>query len=142
MCDERSLYVEIYAYDSEPEKITRIFLERDLPIPDDDAIRVIIDSFGTFRDAYFFFFAVNPNGAKNDRLIENNSTVYIAWNSIWDAAARVAEDGWWRNSRSPSSRFRSTLRSTTGVCRSCVRSAARRRISAGRASTARDRLSM
>lgn len=92
MYDERTLYVAIYAFDSEPGKITRNLLERDPPLQDDDGVRIYIDSFGTFRDGYFF--ATNPNGAKNDALIENNSNFRDTWNTIWDVDAKVVEDGW------------------------------------------------
>ncbi|MEQ8750906.1 MAG: carbohydrate binding family 9 domain-containing protein [Amphiplicatus sp.] len=92
MYDARNLYVAIYAYDNEPDKLTRKLLERDPPIQDDDAVRVIIDSFGTFRDGYFF--ATNPNGAINDALVENNTTFRDTWNTIWDVKTRIADDGW------------------------------------------------
>lgn len=92
MYDERNLYVGVYAYDSAPARIYRNLLERDPPIQDDDAVRIIIDSFGTFRDGYFF--ATNPNGVRNDALIENNSVFRDEWDTVWDVAARVVEDGW------------------------------------------------
>ncbi len=92
MYDARNLYVAVYAYDSEPEKLTRKLLERDPPIEDDDAVRIIIDSFGTFRDGYFF--ATNPNGAINDALIENNNTFRDTWNTIWDVKTWITDDGW------------------------------------------------
>lgn len=92
MYDERNLYVAVYNYDNEPSRITRSLLERDPPLQDDDGIRVLLDPFGTFRNGYFF--ATNPNGAKNDALIENNSSFLDKWNTIWDVKARVVEDGW------------------------------------------------
>ncbi|GAB4522187.1 MAG: hypothetical protein Kow00133_09570 [Amphiplicatus sp.] len=99
MYDARNLYVGVYAYDSEPERIYRSLLERDPPIQDDDAVRIIIDSFGTFRDGYFF--ATNPNGARNDALIENNGVFRDEWDTVWDVAARVVEDGWIAEFRIP-----------------------------------------
>ncbi len=90
--DERNLYVGIYAYDSEPENIRRSQLQRDPALQDDDAVRILLDPFGSFRDAYFF--GVNPNGARSDALIENNGSFRDQWNAIWRAKARVVEDGW------------------------------------------------
>ncbi|MEX0644465.1 MAG: carbohydrate binding family 9 domain-containing protein [Parvularculaceae bacterium] len=92
MYDERNLYVAVYAYDSEPEKITRNLLERDPPLQDDDGVRIYIDSFGTFRDSYYF--ATNPNGAREDALTENNSIFRGEWNTIWNVKVKVVEDGW------------------------------------------------
>lgn len=92
MYDERHLYVAIYAYDDEPEKIVRNLLERDPRLQDDDGVRILIDSFGTNRDSYFF--GTNANGARLDALTENNSTFRGEWNTIWDVKAKVVEDGW------------------------------------------------
>ena len=92
MYDERNLYVAIYAFDSEPGKITRNLLERDPPLQDDDGVRIYIDSFGTFRDSYYF--ATNPNGAREDALTENNSIFRGEWNAIWNVKVKVVEDGW------------------------------------------------
>lgn len=92
MYDDRNLYVGVYNYDAEPEKIVRRLLARDSRLQDEDAVRVFIDSFGTFRDGYFF--ATNANGARVDGLIENNSLLRVEWNTIWNVKSRVVEDGW------------------------------------------------
>lgn len=90
--DEKNLYIGVYAYDSEPDKIRRSQMQRDPALQDDDGIRILIDPFGSFRDSYFF--GVNPNGARNDALVENNNNFRDEWNTIWRAKARVVEDGW------------------------------------------------
>ncbi len=89
---KKALYVGIYAYDDEPDLIRRSQMERDPALQDDDAVRVMIDSFGTFRDG--FFFGVNPNGARSDALIENGSNFRDEWDTIWDVKTKVVEDGW------------------------------------------------
>ncbi len=90
--DEKNLYIAIHAFDTDPENIRRSQLQRDPALQDDDAVRILIDPFGSFRDSYFF--GVNPNGARNDALVENNSKFSDEWNTIWRAKARVVEDGW------------------------------------------------
>jgi Carbohydrate family 9 binding domain-like len=92
MYDSKNLYVAVYAYDTEPDRIRRSQLQRDPALQDDDGIRVLIDSFGSFRDSYFF--GVNPNGARSDALTENNGAFNDRWNTIWRAKAKVVEDGW------------------------------------------------
>ncbi|MEQ1931023.1 MAG: carbohydrate binding family 9 domain-containing protein [Parvularculaceae bacterium] len=92
MYDEKYLYVGVYNYDSEPDKIVHRLLERDSRLQDEDAVRVFIDSFGTFRDGYFF--GTNPNGARVDALLENNSAFRGEWNTIWNVKSRIVEDGW------------------------------------------------
>jgi hypothetical protein len=90
--DSKYIYIGIYNFDNEPDKIVRRLLERDSRLQDEDAVRVFIDSFGTFRDGYFF--ATNANGARVDGLIENNVTLRTQWDTIWNVRARVVEDGW------------------------------------------------
>lgn len=92
MYDSKTLYVAVYAYDTEPDRIRRSQLQRDPALQDDDGIRVLIDSFGSFRDSYFF--GVNPNGARSDALTENNGSFNDQWNTIWRAKAKVVDDGW------------------------------------------------
>ncbi|HXI87533.1 MAG TPA: carbohydrate binding family 9 domain-containing protein [Parvularculaceae bacterium] len=97
--DEKNLYVAVYCYDDQPSKLRRKLLERDPPLQDDDGVRIFLDTFDTHRDGYFF--ATNPNGVKNDALIENNSTFRDEWNTIWDVKAKVVADGWIAEFRIP-----------------------------------------
>ena len=90
--NERTLYIGIYMFDTEPDKIQRSLMERDPALQDDDAVRVLLDPFGTFRDSYFF--GINPNGARSDALTENGSIFRDEWDTIWRAKARVVDDGW------------------------------------------------
>lgn len=90
--DDRNLYVGIYNYDDEPDQIRRSQMQRDATLRDDDAVRIYLDTFGSFRDAYFF--GVNPNGARSDALIENNGTFRNQWDTIWRAKTQVVDDGW------------------------------------------------
>ncbi|MEZ5896072.1 MAG: carbohydrate binding family 9 domain-containing protein [Parvularculaceae bacterium] len=92
MYDRTTLYVGFYMYDENPGAIFRSQMKRDPALQDDDAIRIFIDSYGTFRDAYFF--GVNPNGARSDALIENGSNFRDDWDTIWRAKVKIVEDGW------------------------------------------------
>lgn len=90
--DQKTLYIGVYAYDSEPGGIRRRQMRRDPELQDDDGVRILIDPFGSFRDSYFF--AMNPNGARSDALVENNNVFRDEWNTIWSAKAQVTDDGW------------------------------------------------
>ncbi len=92
MYDSETLYVGFYLYDSEPDKITAKFLARDARLTQEDAVRVMLDPFGTFRDG--FFFGTNANGARVDALIENSSAIRTEWNTIWAVKSKIVEDGW------------------------------------------------
>ncbi len=92
--DRDFLYIGVECFDSEPDKITAFWMKRDFPIRDDDYVEVLIDPFNDRRNAYVF--AVNPNGAKFDGLVINNSErVYPAWDGIWYAAASRDGKGWY-----------------------------------------------
>jgi len=92
MFDSETLYVGFYLYDSEPDKITAKLMARDSQLRNEDAIRVMLDPFGTFRDG--FFFGTNANGARVDALIENSNAIRTEWNTIWNVKAKIVEDGW------------------------------------------------
>lgn len=90
--DRKILYIAFYAFDSDPDRITHNQLRRDSRLRDDDAVRILIDSFGTFRDS--FFFGMNPNGARTDALTENGQRFRSEWDTVWRGKARIVSDGW------------------------------------------------
>jgi hypothetical protein len=90
--DDTAIYVGPYLYDTDPERIARDQLVRDAEMQDEDAIRIYLDPFGTFRNAYFF--STNANGAKVDSLIENNAAFKKEWNTIFDVKTSTTADGW------------------------------------------------
>jgi len=92
MYDRKTLYVGVYAYDTEPHLIRRSQLQRDLQLRDDDGVRVLIDPFGTYRHGLNY--GVNPNGARADGLTQNNNQFLGEWDGVWNANAKVVEDGW------------------------------------------------
>jgi hypothetical protein len=59
----------------------------------DDYISVIIDPFLDHRNG--FFFDINPAGARSDGQIVNSSEFSdMTWDGIWNAHARITDDGW------------------------------------------------
>jgi hypothetical protein len=92
MFDEDNLYVGIYAYDSEPEKIVATVMERDGDVTDDDHIAILIDPLRTRRDGYDF--EMNPLGTRRDGLTQNNTELLVRWDTIWRGRARIVSDGW------------------------------------------------
>jgi hypothetical protein len=90
--DAGQLYVAIYCHDSEPDRITSSVRERDGPMPRDDFVRIALDPQFSRRNAYAF--EINPEGARTDALLQNNSQFLITWNMIWRGEARRVADGW------------------------------------------------
>ena len=89
--DSQNLYISVKAFD-DPDLITRTTLQRDPALNQEDGIRLLIDSLGTYRDSYFF--AVNPNGARLEALTQNNNDFRSQWDSIWRARTKILDDGW------------------------------------------------
>lgn len=90
--DEDALYVAIHAYDDEPEKIFATILERDGDVWRDDMVRFYIDPFDTGLSG--FGFDVNALGVRAERLIQANRRPVDEWDTIWDAAGEITDDGW------------------------------------------------
>jgi len=92
MYDENNLYFGIYAYDSVPEAISVRAMARDGNLGSGDTVRIILDPGMTRRNAYTF--QLGPSGGRLDALLQNNVTNLPEWDTIWDAEARVVEDGY------------------------------------------------
>lgn len=92
MYDENNLYFGVYAYDSEPDRITVRAMAHDGPIETGDKIAIYLDPGLTRRDAYFF--QVGASGGRTDSLILNNAEELENWDPIWSASARIVADGW------------------------------------------------
>jgi hypothetical protein len=90
--DADQLYVAIYCHDSEPDRITANVRERDGMLPRDDFVRVVLDPQLSRRNGYAF--EINPEGARTDALLQNNSDFLVTWNMIWEGQARRVADGW------------------------------------------------
>jgi Domain of unknown function (DUF5916) len=90
--DKDALYVGVHLFDSRGAKaITANNMRQGSRLPDDDRISLLIDPFGTGRGGYRF--EVNLNAVRNDMLYQGGQP-QGEWTVIWDAAARLTDDGW------------------------------------------------
>jgi Domain of unknown function (DUF5916)/Carbohydrate family 9 binding domain-like len=91
--DDDALYIGIVSRDRSPREIVSTQLTRDGNLDVDDRITIVLDPFFDHRNG--FFFQINPAGARSDGQVSNNSeSLSRDWDGIWDAAARIADDGW------------------------------------------------
>ncbi len=91
--DEDTLYIGIWANDSNPDGIKARTMERDSnSIFSDDYVYLVIDSFHRQRNGYIF--SVNPNGTRYDALLTNNIYRNRNWDGAWSARTTVNEEGW------------------------------------------------
>jgi hypothetical protein len=98
--DEQNLYIGITCYDSEPRKIAGNTMAHDAEDMEesDDNVKILLDPFQDKRNAYVFF--VNPRGARSEGLASGEHAS-LDWDGIWDAKARIREDGWGAEIRIP-----------------------------------------
>ena len=91
--DRDHLYFGILCRDHDPSAIVANQLSRDADLESDDVLVVVVDPFLDCRNG--FFFETNPAGARADGQVTNNAEERtLEWDGIWDAAARVTDDGW------------------------------------------------
>ena len=124
--DDTHIYIAVYAYDNEPEKITARHGQRDgqvrmpqaprdpVAMPD-DAIVVFLDTFHDRHTCYFF--ATNPLGTQTDGTVQDNGRIWDAtWDAVWEVAVKRLDDGWAAEFAIPlrSLRFRSGQDRTWG----------------------------
>ncbi|HYJ65993.1 MAG TPA: DUF5916 domain-containing protein, partial [Parafilimonas sp.] len=89
--DKNNLYIGVWCYQKNPEKIVAKYMSRDFDYETDDAFGVLISPFNDGRNGYLF--VINPNGARTDLQVswENDN---IDWNGVWDAKTFRNNSGW------------------------------------------------
>ncbi|MCD6192743.1 MAG: carbohydrate binding family 9 domain-containing protein [Candidatus Aminicenantes bacterium] len=89
--DKKNLYIGIYCYDQQVDKISANSMAFDQPGKSDDIVRILLDPFQDKRNA--FVFSVNPRGARSDG-IAMGERASLNWDGIWKAKAKIQPDGW------------------------------------------------
>ncbi len=67
-------------------------LRRDADLSNDDRIAIVLDTYHDRRNAYFF--ATNPNGAREDGLVTEEGDPSLDWDTVWDVRVRRTPQGW------------------------------------------------
>ncbi|MEE9190002.1 MAG: DUF5916 domain-containing protein, partial [Candidatus Neomarinimicrobiota bacterium] len=102
------LFVSGRLYDSEPQKIQVVSLERDGGALGNDWFGIVLDSFDDNENAFQFF--TTPAGNRFDAAVINDAEgdfpININWNSFWDAASVKNDKGWFAEIRVPWSSLR------------------------------------
>ena len=101
--DDEAVYVCVRAHDPEPARIRRLLTRRDVDSPS-DWIYVALDSYFDRRTA--FAFGINAAGVQRDMLLFNDVEEDPSWEAVWEAKARIDEEGWVAEFRIPYSQLR------------------------------------
>jgi hypothetical protein len=89
----KSLFIGVWCYDREPEKLIAKELKRDFDHSIDDNFEVIIDTYNDDRNG--FLFVTNPNGAREDaQILDNGASVNKFYNGVWNVKTTVTNEGW------------------------------------------------
>jgi hypothetical protein len=110
------LYLGIWCFDAEPEKIIAQKMKWDFDTNAEDTFAVVLDTYGDKRNAYWFI--VNPNGAQFDALVMDNGRKSNSdWNGVWNVATTRTDQGWFAEIRIPFStlKFSSAEEQTWGI---------------------------
>ncbi len=103
--DDEAVYVGAKLHDASPDSIVKRIGRRDSDVSS-DWFRIGIDSYHDRRTGYFF--AVNAGGAISDGTLFNDEWDDDSWDGVWEASARVGDDGWYAEMKIPYSQLRFT----------------------------------
>ncbi|MEX0646962.1 MAG: DUF5916 domain-containing protein [Balneolaceae bacterium] len=100
--DNEFMYIAGKLYDNEPDKMIINSMYRDR-YSGDETFAIIIDSFNDNENARWFF--VTPSSARVDMQVSNdsegNNSMNRDWNTYWDVATQVTNEGWFVEMRIP-----------------------------------------
>jgi len=103
--NKTELYIGIWCFDDEPDKIVAQKMKWDFEYGVEDNFIFVLDTYGDKRNAYLF--ATNPNGAQYDALVvDNNRRTNVDWNGVWYVAAKRTDKGWFAEIKIPFSTFK------------------------------------
>ncbi len=109
--DEAYLYAAGRFYDTDRDGIRGNSLSRDRPSESDDLFALLLDSFNDNENALAFM--TTPAGIRIDQNVFNDGQfdgsampVNESWNTFWDVATTVTDEGWFAEMRIPFSSLR------------------------------------
>ena len=111
LAGRKTLVIGIMCSDADPTGIVSFNVRRDAPLGQEDHVRIVLGPFQDGRSGYVF--AVNPNGARYDGVVNaSGENENAEWDAIWEAETARGNDGWSAEIRIPidSLSFRPELR--------------------------------
>lgn len=103
--DDDCLYVACRMYDTEPEKIQTVSMQRDVWTYSTDNFFINIDSFNDNDNSKLFM--VTPAGTRTDVEFFHDAegapfrNTNTSWNTVWDVATVRNDEGWFAEMRIP-----------------------------------------
>lgn len=94
-----ALYVGSFFEEPDPSQISASILRQGENLVADDIFSEILDPYLDRRSGYRF--TVNPNGVRWEGLYQNVTDIQGNWDGIWQADAKIVENGWYAEMRIP-----------------------------------------
>jgi len=108
--DDHNLYIGVWCYDKEPDKLVAEKMKRDFNYDSEDNFEIIIDTYHDKRNGYLF--VTNPNGARFDALVQNNGDrSNRSWNGVWNVKTQITQQGWFAEFEIPFSTLKFSTKS-------------------------------
>lgn len=93
LATDHEIIIGVRADDSDPARIVSYARQRDARLDSEDHVKIVLDTYGDGRSGYVF--AVNPNGARYDALIDaHGEGENENWDGVWQAVAARTPAGW------------------------------------------------
>ena len=90
--DGENLYVGLWCFDSDPERITINDLREDFNFNESDSVSLYIDSLFDHHSGVSLI--VNAAGARRDSQVTNDTQFNGDWDAVWDVKATRNSEGW------------------------------------------------
>ncbi len=90
--DKNTLYIGIWCYQKDSDKIVAKNMNRDFNYWSDDNFQIMISPFNDNRTGYLF--VINPNGARADIQVYGGEDGNEDWNGVWDVKTTINNQGW------------------------------------------------
>jgi len=91
--DENNLYIGVWCWDKNPDRIVAARMKRDFDFGSEDNFKFILDTYNDARNGYLF--VTNPNGARYDALIQDNGRLTnTSWDGVWNVKTIRNNSGW------------------------------------------------
>ncbi|WP_461443824.1 carbohydrate binding family 9 domain-containing protein [Maribacter sp.] len=101
--DEKYLYLSGRLFDNDPLKINTNVKRRDDLTENTEWCGLLIDTYNDRENALAFY--VTPTGARLDMALSNDivgpNAFNLSWNTFWDGASKITEEGWFAEIRIP-----------------------------------------
>jgi len=104
--DSDALYIGVFCYDPEPNKMIARELKSDGNLRGDDNFMIIFDTFNDKKSAYWF--GTNPLGMRDDAILSGTDFRGFneEWNGIWEVKTAITDIGWSIEFKFPFSTFK------------------------------------